>query len=375
MKVSTNMTNRTIAPSRAPGRPPTPRRIPAAGLSVMLLLSGAIGCAAEPPAPAARQPGAAVRSGIASAPVHGAAEETAVAGPPPLVALEAEAPALPIFLNHVYTTLATPTYRALRDSAWLGGTFSNVVERTTVRPDITYTGLYLLFERTYLEFFEVSEAFPSGGAGLALSDETAGGMVWATDRMVSTFGADRVATGLISRTVDGQAVPWFHFAIPDGVFSPLFSTWNMEFVTPPGAAQPPTRQQDRAATFDPTKLARNVLGVAYALTLDDARNLGQLLAALAWNVGDFEDGRFLALSPIDAGVRRAVAVRPATTSPTCQGITAIALALSGHADHVEQLGEARLVAGVLGKKLAVLTLQPPTCSDDLAAAVGPLVPE
>ena len=103
------------------------------------------------------------------------------------------------------------------------------------------------------------------------------------------------------------------------------------------------------------------MAVAYALAPADAQNLHRLLAAVDWTVGDVEDGRFVALSPSDGGVRRAVLVQPA--SATCTGITAVGIALNRQADHVEELGGARLVVGVLGKKLAILSLRPAGCGD------------
>lgn len=268
----------------------------------------------------------------------------------------------PVLINHAYTVLPPATYRALRDSRWLATEFASVGEHTTVRPDITYTGLYLLFERTYLELFPVSPEFPVEMGALALSDETAGGMAWVTSRMITTFGQEAVQTETISRTVDGQAIPWFHAAAPL-VFSDRFSIWNMEFVTRPGAARPPTRQESLVSLYEPGKLARNIVAVAYALAPADAHNLRRLLAALGWAASEVAGGRFVALSPLDGGARRAVVVQPATE--TCNGITAVGIAMSRHVDHVEPLGDARLVAGILGRKLAILWLRPASCGDHI----------
>ena len=290
---------------------------------------------------------------------------------PTLTAAPLQETSVPVYMNHAYTVVPPATYQAIRDSSWLNSEFASVQERTTVRPDLTYRGVYMLFERTYLELFEVGPAFPVELGALALSDETAGGMAWVTERMVSAFGQENVATGTISRTVDGQPVPWFHFALPDGIFSELFSTWNMEFVTRPGATSPPTRQESLATIYDPNKLARNVVAVAYALPAADGLNLHALLTALDWIAGDAaEDGSFVALSPVDAGVRRAVVVQPATA--TCTGITALGIAMNRHADHVEEMGGPRLVAGIHGKKLAILWLRPATCSDQIEGVVSSL---
>jgi hypothetical protein len=316
-------------------------------------------------------PASVISAGILLAAACEPIDERGAAPDPALATAELQDASVPVYLNHAFTVVPRATYQALRDSQWLNSEFSSVQERTTVRPDITYTGVYMLFERTYLELFEVGPAFPVEAGALALSDETAGGMAWATDRMVEVFGQDKVVTGTISRTVDGQPVPWFHFAFPDGVFSDLFSTWNMEFVTKPGATSPPTRQESLAAIYDPGKLAKNVVAVAYALPPADGQNLRTLLAALDWSASEAdEDGSFVALSPVDAGVRRAVVVEPATA--TCTGITALGIALHRHADHVEEMGGARLVAGILGKKLAILWLRPSGCSDQIEEVLGGL---
>jgi hypothetical protein len=197
----------------------------------------------------------------------------------------------------------------------------------------------------------------------------AGGMAWATDRLTTAFGAAHVLTGTIDRTVDGQNVPWFHVAFLDGVFSNLFSSWNMEFVTPPGAASPPTRLEQRAARYDPSKLAKNVVAVVFALAPTDADKLGQALGALDWKVVS-QHGVLTAVSPLDAGARRVVVIQPVTTTRT--GIAAVAIEMNRPASHVERMGEATLVAGPLGKQLAILALLPQTNIDGVAAAVDGL---
>ena len=68
----------------------------------------------------------------------------------------------------MFVVLDEATYRAVAESELLGslGAFE---ERTTARPDVTYTGLYAYGRHTYFEFLAPDEAggLPPGSSGVA----------------------------------------------------------------------------------------------------------------------------------------------------------------------------------------------------------------
>ncbi|HKS43122.1 MAG TPA: DUF5829 family protein, partial [Blastocatellia bacterium] len=64
----------------------------------------------------------------------------------------------PVYLNHFFLTLDPQTYKEIWDSPFLKDEFATFEQRTTVRADMTYTGIYFYGRRTYFEFFEAGTA-------------------------------------------------------------------------------------------------------------------------------------------------------------------------------------------------------------------------
>jgi hypothetical protein len=156
----------------------------------------------------------------------------------------------PVFLNHLYAVVDDETYAALRASTFLRETFAVGEERETVRPDLTYSGLYVYGQRTYFEFLPVTPAagLAEGGTGLALGMEAEGGL----DALARALTESGVRSQLvpISRRLGDESVPWFRLlgvempAAPLTVFvleyDPLFLTrWHADL--PPQSAAPRAR--------------------------------------------------------------------------------------------------------------------------------------
>ena len=85
----------------------------------------------------------------------------------------------PVFLNHFYVVLDSATYKDIEQSAFLRREFAVTEQRTTVRTDMTYTGLYFYGTNTYFEFFDVSSDASSqvGFGGIALGVDQQGELV------------------------------------------------------------------------------------------------------------------------------------------------------------------------------------------------------
>ena len=63
----------------------------------------------------------------------------------------------PVYLNHFFLTLDSQTYKEINESSILKDEFAAFEQRTTVRADMTYTGIYFYGTRTYFEFFEAGK--------------------------------------------------------------------------------------------------------------------------------------------------------------------------------------------------------------------------
>ena len=55
----------------------------------------------------------------------------------------------PVFLNHFYIVVDSATYKEIEQSPFLHQEFAATERRTTVRKDMSYTGLYVYDANTY----------------------------------------------------------------------------------------------------------------------------------------------------------------------------------------------------------------------------------
>jgi len=279
---------------------------------------------------------------------------------------------VPVYFNHSYGIMSEATVSAFQTNAYLNNQFIDVETRTTVRPDLTYTGTYLNTRETYLEFFPVGTfGWPVGVTGLALGDEVEGGLEVVKDEWIGAFGADQVdEIELTSREVNGVVVPWFNSTAPVwGDVSEFTGLWAMEYVPNPNSTAPRTRHEERASRYQPAKLAQNVQAMIYGLPDGDRQNMQKTLAAVGWTVVPVNGG-FVAVSGTDTGTRRVVYAQPATEGRT--GMLAVFWRLNRPAQpHTEQIGDAVLTVAPARAPYASLWFVPAVPSDEvrvLAAA-------
>jgi len=132
----------------------------------------------------------------------------------------------PILLNHFYVVLDSATYVAIERDAFLQREFAVSEQRTTVRTDRTYTGLYFYGINTYFEFFDVAKGsgYRVGDSGIAFAVEQPG----AINSLENLLGADPPT--LVTRQSGKIQVPWFFML--KSLNRPLesgMSTWIMEY--------------------------------------------------------------------------------------------------------------------------------------------------
>ena len=103
-------------------------------------------------------------------------------------------------LNHFYVTVDAATYGHLEASDFLRAEFGVYEKRTTVRKDITYSGIYFYGRNTYFEFFAEGTRQAGPASGLALGVDEAGENI---------AGSATMAKGATSTTTvdEGQTSP------------------------------------------------------------------------------------------------------------------------------------------------------------------------
>jgi hypothetical protein len=131
----------------------------------------------------------------------------------------------PVFLNHFYLTLDHETYSAIQSNEFLRREFAVTEERTTVRKDRSYTGLYFYGTNTYFEFFDADKEKRRrvGDSAIAFGVEEPG----ASGKLEAELGSHSVT---ITRQLGNMDIPWFLQTMPKGFsLESAVSTWVMEY--------------------------------------------------------------------------------------------------------------------------------------------------
>lgn len=141
---------------------------------------------------------------------------------------EPKKPSFPVPLNHVYVVLDPATYKAIESSDFLRGQFAPSEIRTTVRTDMSYSGLYFYGTNTYFEFFDAANSAVGGlgASGIAFGVEQPGALQSLVNEQPNRF---EVGPQPITRQFKDSQVPWFFMGIPKAPAFPGFQTWIMEY--------------------------------------------------------------------------------------------------------------------------------------------------
>jgi hypothetical protein len=134
-----------------------------------------------------------------------------------------------VFLNHFYVVPDAATYEAVRQSAFLKETFAVFEARTTVRKDMSYSGIYFYGDHTYFEFLPPGPGFTEHSTGLAFGVEEPGAGAVLAARLHEALGMSVKEMG-ITRQAEGRDVPWFQMIADEKQGDPKsLTTWVMEY--------------------------------------------------------------------------------------------------------------------------------------------------
>lgn len=134
-----------------------------------------------------------------------------------------------VFLNHFYVVIDSTTYKEIEQSAFLRSEFAVTEQRTTVRTDMSYTGLYFYGTNTYFEFFDVASdtSRQLGFSGIALGVDQPGELQTVARELSSNFSLDQET---ITRQYNGKQIPWFHAGeLKDFPLGSSLAVWFMEY--------------------------------------------------------------------------------------------------------------------------------------------------
>jgi len=131
-----------------------------------------------------------------------------------------------VTLNHFYLTVDAETYAAIESSEFLRREFAPFEQRTTVRTDQTYTGIYFYASNTYFEFFNATQSAEHklGDSGLAFGVEQIDAVKFLEQRL------GIAPARLVTRGYKDKQIPWFYM-LSLGPFpeNSAIKAWVMEY--------------------------------------------------------------------------------------------------------------------------------------------------
>ena len=218
-----------------------------------------------------------------------------------------------MLFNHFFVVTDAATYAEAQASRFLTREFAPFEKRTTVRNDLTYTGIYFYGRHTYFELFEPGLQGEPGTSGLALGVETPG-----ASAAVRTLWADALGGaegGPVTRRTDTEEVPWFEMTYPKGgrpspTTAAVLRVWLMEyhrdFLARWYPDLTPARSITRADVLDRyvariglasrrgTFLMKDVVSLTLALPDDERAGLTTQLRAVGYTVREDKNAVVLA---------------------------------------------------------------------------------
>ncbi len=227
-----------------------------------------------------------------------------------------------VYLNHFYATVDPETYSAIENSSFIRNTFSVFEQRTTIREDRTYTGIYLYGDHNYFEFFEAGKDQSPTPVGVAFGVEESG----ALSRLAAAWKAQGIDPALLTLTrhLDGAAIPWFLSLSPASEHPAVVRMWMMEYLpefltrwhsevpTPSGISRGDVLARYRAFLRKDRKLMADVTRISIQVPGGEDQSLKKLAGLMGCRIENREivaaDARIRLVPPLDSrtGVRQIV---------------------------------------------------------------------
>jgi len=122
---------------------------------------------------------------------------------------EADQPKPVVYVNHVLVRPDETTLAAVRKSAFLRDQFAPMEERTTVRTDTTYHGVYFYGTNTYFELMQPDKENGVGTSGIGFSIDRAAELPDLESGVAKLSSKPTTIEPTTRKAENGKQVPWF----------------------------------------------------------------------------------------------------------------------------------------------------------------------
>jgi len=290
--------------------------------------------------------------------------------------LAQRADVVPVYLDRTFGVLAPATLGALKSNAYLQNEFIDVEVQIMSSPAVP------TYDRVYLNARETRSLLVPEGAfanpfrqykvtfvGFDLNAEVGGGLENSIEQWTTEFADGAIPIQSITHEVNGAQVPWLRVSTPtwtQTLPNQVTSLWSVEYQPNPGSTAPRTRHEERAAHYQPSKLAENVVAAYFGIDTAAERDLiRRSFAAVGWTITPVAEG-FSATSPNDGDTSRVLVFESAAD----QGLRALTWQLSRPTSpHVESIdANVELRVAQQGPSLATMWFVRPSPTEEALVA-------
>ena len=215
-----------------------------------------------------------------------------------------------VYISHTMWILDQDAFDALAKVDFLKDKFAKYAKTTVTSGESRWSAIYLVGQKTQLEFISANPQFPTGTIGLALGTEDAVGDV---DKVESELraawdGREPVEREHHTAPHNGGTIPWF-----DAVILQLgggnFRTWSMEYDSKFLERKLPnnpevwgiTREKYNRRSYKPSLLLKDIVSVS--LKLDPVLLAQESKILRAWGYREESDSAAVLFRGPDVSVR------------------------------------------------------------------------
>lgn len=200
-----------------------------------------------------------------------------------------------LFINHVYLVLSPESFQAIQQNEFLKTHFVNIEhKKLDSKTGLTWEGLYLRGEETYIELFypqgEVQFS-KKGNSGIGLGTDKIGDINLVYENLKNN--AKDISKNLFTRNVDGVEKDWFDYVVQkDSFIAPHLSLWAMEYKESYCGSKDVSRKTYNKPYYHPQKLFKNITGITLAVDVSAQENFINLLTHSGYTCQKKSEGHY-----------------------------------------------------------------------------------
>lgn len=208
-----------------------------------------------------------------------------------------------VFLNHIYKLIDDTTYAAIKNSDFLKKEFCHTEEKSHASENMSWKGIYLTGENTYIELFsnkdrEYLHKMGCGDNGIAMHVSQGKEIEKITELFKQLD--ENVKFGLFEKNINNILIPWFHYVF-NSFTLPKLDSWIMayhkDYLKSKNIKNPNDKKITRkfynatcnAVLYDKSKLFKDIEEVTLGLSSENISKLVKQQILLGYSCKKLQD--------------------------------------------------------------------------------------